>query len=54
MTFLQKKSAYTLKLLSDRDLPEIALAGLEEGYSSDSLLILAGHQADATRSTYYR
>lgn len=43
MTFLQKISAYTLGILTDKDLPGIAMTGLEEGYDSESLRILAGH-----------
>ncbi|TMI62598.1 MAG: hypothetical protein E6H07_14385 [Bacteroidetes bacterium] len=43
MTFHQKLSAYTLSFLTDKDLPDIAMTGLEEGYDSESLRILAGH-----------
>ena len=43
MTLVQKISAYTLGLLTDKDLPDIAMTGLEEGYDSESLRILAGH-----------
>ena len=43
MTFIQKISAYTLGLLTDKDLPDIALTGLEDGYDSESLRILAGY-----------
>jgi hypothetical protein len=42
MTFVQKISAYNLSLLTDKDLPDIALTGLEEGYDSETLRILAG------------
>lgn len=44
MTFLQKLSAYSLGLISDKDLPEVALTGLEEGYESESLRVLAGRK----------
>ena len=43
MTFSQKISAYTLGFLFDKDLPDIAMTGLEEGRDSESLRILAGH-----------
>lgn len=43
MTFYQKISAYSLSLLSDKDLPGIAVSGLEEGFDSESLRILAGY-----------
>lgn len=43
MTFLQKLSAYSLGLITDKDLPEVAMTGLEEGYDSESLRILAGY-----------
>jgi len=43
MTFVQKISAYTLGILTDKDLPDIAMTGLEEGYDSESLRILAGY-----------
>lgn len=43
MNFLQKLSAYSLGLITDKDLPDIAMTGLEEGYDSESLRILAGH-----------
>jgi hypothetical protein len=42
MNFKQKISAFNLGFLTDRDMPEIALTGLEEGYDSESLIILAG------------
>ena len=42
MTFLQKLSAYSLGFITDKDLPELAMTGLEEGYDSKSLRILAG------------
>ena len=42
MTFLQKLSAYTIGFFTDKDLPDIAMSGLEEGYDSESLRILAG------------
>lgn len=43
MTFLQKLSAYSLGFITDKDLPDVAITGLEEGYDSESLRILAGH-----------
>jgi len=43
MTFLQKLSAYSLGFITDKDLPDVAMTGLEEGYDSESLRILAGH-----------
>ncbi|RYY00836.1 MAG: hypothetical protein EOO53_21105, partial [Gammaproteobacteria bacterium] len=43
MTLVQKISAYTLGILTDKDLPDIAMTGLEEGYDSESLRILAGY-----------
>jgi hypothetical protein len=43
MTFQQKLSAYALGLLTNKDLPDIAMTGLEEDYDSESLRILAGH-----------
>ena len=43
MTFLQKLSAYSLGLITDKDLPNVAMTGLDEGYDSESLRILAGH-----------
>ncbi len=43
MTFHQKLSAYTLGFLTDKELPDIAMTGLEEGYDAESLRILAGH-----------
>ena len=45
MTFTQNISAYTLGLLTDKDLPDIGVTGLEEGYDSYSLRILAGHNS---------
>jgi len=45
MTLVQKLSAYTLGMLSDKDLPDIALTGLDEGYDSPSLRILAGYRS---------
>lgn len=45
MTLNQKISAYTLGFLTDKDLPDIAITGLEEGYDSESLRILAGHNS---------
>ena len=42
MTFLQKLSSYSLGLIRDKDLPDVAMTGLEEGYDSESLRILAG------------
>jgi hypothetical protein len=45
MNLVQKVSAYTLGLLTDKDLPDIAMTGLEEGYDSESLRILAGHNS---------
>ncbi len=45
MTFLQKLSAYSLGLITDKDLPDLAMTGLEEGFDSESLRILAGHNA---------
>lgn len=42
MTFLQKISAYSLGLSTEKDLPDLAITGLEEGYDSASLQILAG------------
>ncbi len=42
MNFHQQLSAYKLGLLTDKDLPDIAIAGIEEGYDSGSLRILAG------------
>jgi hypothetical protein len=45
MTFEQKISAYTLGLLTDKDLSDIAITGLNEGYNSESLRILAGHNS---------
>ena len=46
MTLVQKISAYNLGLLTDRDLPDIAMTGLEEGYTSESLRILAGYSSN--------
>lgn len=43
MTFLQKICAYTLGIITDSDLPDVAMTGLEEGYDSESLRILARH-----------
>ncbi len=45
MTFVQKIFAYTLGILTEKDLPDIAITGLEEGYDSESLRILAGHNS---------
>lgn len=45
MNFHQKLSAYSLGLLADEFLPDIAITGLEEGYDSESLRILAGHNS---------
>lgn len=42
MTFIQKLSAYSLGLITDKDLPDLAMTGLEEGFDSESLRILAG------------
>ena len=42
MTFLQKLSAYSLEIITNKDLPDVAVTGLEEGYDSESLRILAG------------
>ena len=42
VTFNEKISAYSLSLLSDKDLPDIAMTALEEGFDSESLRILAG------------
>ncbi len=42
LTFLQKISAYALGLSTEKDLPGLAITGLEEGYDSVSLRILAG------------
>jgi hypothetical protein len=46
MTLIQKISAYNLGLLTDKDLPDIALSGLEEGYDSQSIRILAGYTSN--------
>ncbi len=47
MTFLQKISAYSLGLNTEKDLPGLAITGLEEDYDSESLRILAGlHPTD--------
>ena len=43
MTFIQKISAYNLGFLLDRDLPEVALTGLTEGFDSQSMIQLAGY-----------
>jgi hypothetical protein len=43
MTFFQKLSAYSLGFITDKDLPDVAMTGLQEGYDSESLRILAGH-----------
>ena len=45
MNFTQNISAYTIGLLADKNLPDIAMTGLEEGYDSDTLRILAGHNS---------
>lgn len=43
MTFQQKLSAYVVGHLTAKDLPGMALTALEEGYDSESLVILAGY-----------
>ena len=48
MTFLQKLSAYSIGLITDKDLPDLAMTGLEEGFDSESLRILAGHNTTDT------
>ena len=45
MTFNQKISAYTLGLLTVKDLSDIAMTALEEGKDSESLRMLAGQNA---------
>lgn len=46
MNFLQKLSAYSLGIITDKDLPDLAMNGLEEGFDSESLRILAGHNSE--------
>lgn len=56
MTFRQKIAAYTLGILTDQDLPGIAMTGMEEGFESASLHILAGCNSNENRfhlSEYY-
>ena len=42
MTFLQKLAAYSLGFKTDKDLPDIAMTAMEEGYDTASLRMLAG------------
>lgn len=42
MTFLQKIAAYSLGFKTDKDLPDIAMTAMEEGYDTASLRMLAG------------
>jgi hypothetical protein len=35
MTFIQKLSSYSLGFITDKDLPDVAMTVLEEGYDSD-------------------
>jgi hypothetical protein len=42
MSFLQELSAYSLGFITDKDLPDPAMTGFEEGYDFESPRILAG------------
>lgn len=42
MNFIQKIATYSLGLSKDKDLPLIALQGIEDGYCSETLYMLAG------------
>lgn len=53
MTFHQKLSSYTLGFLTDKDLPDIAITGLEEGFDSPSLRILAGNESNENPFVLY-
>ena len=42
MNFRQKISSYVIRLLTEKDIPDIGMTGLMEGLDSDNLRILAG------------
>ena len=42
MNFERQLAKYVIGIISTSQLPELALKGLEEGFQSDSLIILAG------------
>ncbi len=45
MNFVEKVAAYSLGLFDPKDLPDMAITAMEEGYESESLHILAGMNA---------
>jgi hypothetical protein len=45
VNFLQKISAYSIRFIEESELPDLAITGLEEGFDSPSLRMLASHNS---------